>query len=69
MILLVLTICLKMNLPYCFIIFPDNRNTYKTNSNTKISILMSKNIGQRRLNFYLEYFDALFYHHFQPNKI
>ena len=42
---------------------PDNRNTYKTNINPK------KNIGQRRQNFSLEYFDALFYHHFQPNEI
>ena len=42
----------------------DNRNTYKTNSNTKIKILMSENIGQRRLNFSLEHFDALLYHHF-----
>ena len=30
---------------------------------------MSQNIGQRRLNFFLEYFDALFYHYFQLNKI
>ena len=28
---------------------------------------MSENIGQRRQNFSLEYFDALYYH-FQPNK-
>ena len=27
---------------------PDNRNTYKTNANPKINILMSENIGQRR---------------------
>ena len=27
---------------------PDNRNTYKTNANPKIKILMSENIGQRR---------------------
>ena len=31
---------------------PDNRNTYKTNTNPKINILMSENIGQRRLNFF-----------------
>ena len=29
---------------------------------------MSENIGQRRLNFSLEYFNALFYHHFQPQN-
>ena len=30
---------------------PDNRNTYKANANSKKNILMSQNIGQRRLNF------------------
>ena len=30
---------------------PDNRTTYKTNANPKMTILMSENIGQRRLNF------------------
>ena len=43
-------------------------NDYKTNANPKINILMSENIGQGRQNFSLEYFDALYYHHFQPNK-
>ena len=28
---------------------------------------MSENIGQGRQNFSLEYFDALYYHHFEPN--
>ena len=39
--------------------------SYKTNANPKINSLMSEIIGQRKLNFSLEYFDALFYHHFQ----
>ena len=39
--------------------------SYKTNANPKINILMSEIIGQRKLNFSLEYFDALFYDHFQ----
>ena len=30
---------------------------------------MPENIGHGRLNFSLEYFNALFYYHFQPNKI
>ena len=42
--------------PKVFIIYkpfyPDNRNTYKTNANPKINILMFENIGQRRLNFF-----------------
>ena len=29
---------------------------------------MSENIGQKRQNVSLEYFDALYYYHFQPNK-
>ena len=43
-------------------------NKYKTNANLKINILTSENVGQRRQYFSLEYFDALYYHHFQPNK-
>ena len=31
-------------------------------------MLMSGNIGQRRLDFSMEYFDTLFYHYFQPNE-
>ena len=38
--------------------------TYKINANPKINILMSKNIEQKRQNFSVEYFDALYYHHF-----
>ena len=46
----------------------DNLNIYKANANPKINIPMSENIGQRRQKFSLEHFDALYYHHFQPNK-
>ena len=48
---------------------PDNHNSHKTNANPKINILMSENIRQRRLNVSLEYFDALYYHHFRPDNI
>ena len=43
-------------------------NRGKANANAKINILMSENIGQRRLIFFfLESFDALYYYHFQSN--
>ena len=37
---------------------PDHCSTHKTNSNRKINVFMSENIGQGRLNFFLEYFGA-----------
>ena len=30
---------------------------------------MAENIGQGRQNFSMEYFDALYYHHFLSNEI
>ena len=35
---------------------------YKTNANPKKNILISENIGQRRLDFSRKNFNALFYH-------
>ena len=42
---------------------------YKTNANPKKNILISENIGQRRLNFSRKYFDALFYHFIIISKL
>ena len=42
--------------------------TYRANANPNIDILMSENIGQRRLNFSLDYFDALLQNHQKPLK-
>ena len=42
---------------------------YKTNANSKINILMSENIAQRRQKFSLEYFDDNIKHRIIPEKI
>ena len=39
----------------------EHGNTYETNANPKINILVSENIKQRWVNFSLEYFDALWW--------
>ena len=60
---------LEIRIYFHLVYFGNMFCSYKTNANPKINILILENIGQRRLNFSVEYFDALFYHHFQPNKI
>ena len=42
---------------------------YKTNANSKINILMSENIAQRRQKFSLEYFDDNIEHRIIPENI